>query len=213
MAKRYKWTRESALDYLAHSSAYQAQKSNKPLNSTAEIKRKASYYKRAEEAGVTPSVAGSRGHAKPQHIPRQGRVREQYRIGSKERKVTKKDIELLRKEAAKGTRTKKGETPEQYTARTGKAYKSKITSHEVTTDRGERISYVTGNVSGHTCADAEFVSDAPPDSDATLSFHIPESHLNALMAQSKDVVEIANNLMAASGLPPVWCEIYSINIT
>lgn len=210
MAKKEKFSRKEAIEYLADS-GFKFKKGHKYTDKY--LKRTAASYKKQKAEGHSPSLSRARGHGKVEHIPRSGRIREQYKIGSKERKATKKDIEQLRKEAAKGTRLKKNETPEQYTQRTGKAYKSAITTHETTTDRGEKLQYVTGNVTGITCADSPFTSDLGPEQEGTLSFHVPASHFDAIMASSKDVTELANNLMQSSGISIQWCEIYSINIT
>lgn len=198
-----KYNRSEAVEYLA-GQGFHFRPGHKYTDTY--LKRTERSYRKQQAEGIkNPSLSRARGHGEVQHIPRHKRIKEQYAIGSKERHATKKDVEHLRKEAGKGTRTRKGETPEQYTQRTGKEYRMAITTHE-----REQVNYVTGNITGELCV---VYGVYEPGEAVTLSFHVPEEYWNQFLSQSSDTLDFANKLSKSSDQSIEWCEVYSINIT
>lgn len=80
-----RWTRESAINYLANNPDFTPTKpfTGEGSYSTPYLKRAASAYQDAEQAGRrAPTTQERRGHAraKPEHLPKEGHRLDQYRV-------------------------------------------------------------------------------------------------------------------------------------
>lgn len=200
MAKQ-KWTRSEAVEYLAASGFHFKPHKN---YTTAYLKRTASSYKKQESKGQKPSLSVARGHAEVRHIPAREERRqpgrrylparpEQYSIGTKGRAATKKDVEKLLKYAQKPPKAKKGQ-PERHALKPrGRAGGGTI----------------AGNVSGIL---ARYYGTKNAGDDATLSFKVSINDFNLILEASKDLTELGNNLLAASGHDAVFELVYSVNV-
>lgn len=105
MVAKQRWSRESALEYLAGNPNFTP---NKPLEEykTPYLKRTASALQDAELAGRrAPTTAERRGHAraKVEHLPKEGHRLDQYRVLTPpERELEQADVQNLYRRAKRG---------------------------------------------------------------------------------------------------------------
>lgn len=91
MAKT-RWTRETALEYLANNPEFTPAK---PLESysTSELKRKASVYQNAEQEGRTATTAEARGHQRYKHYSAHANLLDRWVVTKpKKREISQQDL-------------------------------------------------------------------------------------------------------------------------
>ena len=221
MARQPKWTRERAIEYLAGTSFKPAKSKQGKLEnySTAELKRKASVYQKAEREQRAVRPGEARGHekigkpikprAKVRHIPfrEKGTVGpsgkgvlpprpEQYSVGTRDNPATPVQVLRMLNSRSKD-RQREGQAP----------------------IRG-RNDILTGNITGILDMDYGHVKAGEP---ITLSFHISRDQLVKLLSDmiktNATLVDVANALSMQGGMSEKytasgahWVEAWQMNI-
>ena len=187
MAK-VRWTRESAIEYLASNPNFSPTKSYdesaKSHYSTSYLKRTASSYEDAERAGRSvPTTAQRRGHERITFHKAEGHVLRGWSVNKKRRDINQADLLEMHKKAKKGN--------EHSRARK---------------DDDEVIVRITGEI--------EYIpvkGSLPGNSQiTTLTFSTDMESLKSFIDEMTDILNFANEISALNDIETEWQSVHAV---